>query len=91
MNPILALTTIIQSVRQHPWLLVFVALAIASHAGAMQFQSYHNSLEWAARAFMGVAVVYSGGAMVNPLNSKPSTDKPKQNEKTPPNTGSVSQ
>ena len=76
MNPLFALSTLGNSIRQHPWLLIIVILAMVSYAGAMQFPEYAKSLNYLSKGLIGLAVVYSGGAMISPPPAaSPSSDK----------------
>jgi hypothetical protein len=71
MNPLFALATLGNSIRQHPWLLIFVVLAMIAYAGSMQFPDYAHSLGYLSRGMMSLATLYAGGAMISPA-PKPS-------------------
>jgi hypothetical protein len=84
MNPLFALATLGNSIRQHPWLLIVVILALACYAGSKQWPAYAVSLEYMSKGLMGLAILYSGGAMISPApQQQPSqTSEPTLN---PPN------
>jgi len=76
MNPLFALSTLGNSIRQHPWLIIVVILAMLAYAGAMQFPAYAASLNWLSKGLFGLAIVYSGGAMVSPPPNPSPTNQP---------------
>lgn len=73
MNPMGALAVIINTSRQHPWLLAVVILALISHACDLQWPDYHKLFSTIGKGMFAIAFLYAGGTSLTP---KP-TDPPK--------------
>jgi hypothetical protein len=84
MNPLFAFATLGNSIRQHPWLMIVVILGMLSYAGSMQWPAYSHSLGYLSKGLIGLAIVYSGGAMISPApKQQPSqTSEPTLNPPT---------